>query len=65
VQRVEWYLKRKLTTSEWNEISKIVNAKYPELDEKKQYKKIDLTKMREKKNFRKKLESPDFSWGET
>ena len=64
VQRIEWYLKRKLTKSEWNEISKIVNAKYPELDEKKQYKKIDLNQLKNRVKTKKWLESPDFSWGE-
>ena len=35
VQRVEWYLKRKLNKSEWHELTEIIDAHYPELSEKK------------------------------
>ena len=54
VQRIEWYLGRKLTTSEWYDISKRMDANHPELKEtNKEVKKIDVNKLREKKLVRK------------
>lgn len=47
------------------ELANELKNMFPELDEKKKEKKIDLNKLREKKKVRKSLEIPDFSWGET
>ena len=35
MQWIEWYLKRKLTKSEWHELSKEIDKWYPQLAEKK------------------------------
>ena len=37
IQWVEWYLKRKLTKSEWHELSKEIDKWYPQLAEKKKF----------------------------
>ena len=64
IQRVEWYLKRKLTKSEWNELAKRVDANHPELKEEKK-EKIKLNTEEHIYNPTKvpKLVKPDFSWG--
>ena len=43
---LEYYLKRKLTKSEWVDLLKIINANHPELEDKKEKKrtKIDVNK---------------------
>ena len=48
IQFIERYLKRKLTTSEWNEFAKRVNSNHPELEDKKEQVRFDVTKVEKK-----------------
>lgn len=62
--RVNWlqyYLKRKLTKSEWTDLLKVINANHPELEEKKE-KKIEINRKREYEKVE--LSTPDFTWGD-
>lgn len=62
--RVNWlqyYLKRKLTKSEWTDLLKVINANHPELEEKKE-KKIEINRKREYEKIE--LSTPDFTWGD-
>ena len=63
IQRVEWYLRRKLSKSEWHELSKLIEWWYPQIAEKKE-KKIEKLNTEEKiYNPKKvpKLIKPDFT----
>ena len=63
VQRVEWYLGRKLSKSEWHELSKLIEWWYPQIAEKKK-ERIDIKKAKKipQKIW---LDKPDFTWWES
>ena len=59
---LQYYLKRELTKSEWIDLLKIIKANHPELEEKKEERKIDITKKGKKEKID--LSVPDFTWWE-
>lgn len=61
VKRLEYYLKRELTKSEWADLLKIINANHPELEEKKE-KKIEIKKKTKYEKIE--LSTPDFTRGD-
>lgn len=63
VNWLKYYLKRDLTKSEWTELLKIVNAKYPELEDKKEKKKLNVEEKIYNPTKVPKLVKPDFTWG--
>lgn len=62
INRLQYYLKRELTKSEWTDLLKIIKANHPELEEKKEEKKIDIPKKEKKEKID--LSVPDFTWWE-
>lgn len=62
INRLQYYLKRELTKSEWTDLLKIIKANHPELEEKKEERKIDITKKEKKEKID--LSVPDFTWWE-
>lgn len=62
INRLQYYLKRELTKSEWIDLLKIIKANHPELEEKKEERKIDITKKEKKEKID--LSVPDFTWWE-
>lgn len=61
IQRIEWYLKRKLTISEWHDLSKRLNANHPELEDKKEKKKLNTKEHIYNPTKVPKLIKPDFT----
>lgn len=66
IQWLQYYKKRKFTTSEWHEFSNRLNANHPELEEKKKNKDV-VKQVTQDAVFNPtavpKLVKPDFSWG--
>ena len=62
IQRIEWYLWRKLTTSEYHELAQWLDTNHPELKEKERIKLNTEEKIYNPKKVPK-LVKPDFTWG--
>lgn len=62
VSWLKYYLKRDLTKSEWTDLLKVVIANHPELEEKKEVKRIEVNKKAEYEKIE--LYAPDFTWGD-
>lgn len=63
VQWIEWYLKRKLTKSEWYDLSKEIDKWYPQLAEKKKEAvKLNVEEKIYNPTKVPKLVKPDFTW---
>lgn len=59
VNRLQYYLKRRLTKEEWTDLLKVINANHPELEDKKKIEKIDIKPKEEIRKIW--LEKPDFT----
>jgi hypothetical protein len=60
---LEYYKKRNLTKEEWHDLSKWLNANHPELEDKKERKKLNVEEKIYNPTKVPKLVKPDFSWG--
>lgn len=61
LQWLEYYLKRKFTTSEWHELANRLNANHPELEEKKEKVKMNIKDKIYNPTKVPKLKKPDFT----
>ncbi len=62
-QWLEYYKKRSLTKEEWHDLSKWLNANHPELEDKKERKKLNVEEKIYNPTKVPRLIKPDFTWG--